>query len=101
MGAGFKFVGHEVGLHFEFRDGTGASETERAEVIFQAGADVEDTGALGAEQAFVAGHGEEINVVGLHVDGDMASGLGGIDEEGDAMVPGDLADRRGWAGASQ
>ena len=42
----------------------------------------------------MAGGGQEIDAIGLDVDGEMAGGLGGIDDEGDVVVAGDAADLR-------
>ena len=72
--------------------GAGATFADGSEHFFEAGADIEESGAERAEEAFVAGCGEEINAVGLHVDGDMPGGLGDVHDERDAVTAGDLAD---------
>ncbi len=77
--AAFEAVGHEIGLARLLADTAGAALLQREHELFDARADVEHAGAQGAEQAFVAGHGEQIDAVGLHVDGDMAGRLCAID----------------------
>ena len=54
-------------------------------------ADEESAGALGAVE-LVAGQGEHVDVLGVHVDGQMAGGLDGVGVEGDLLLPADLAD---------
>lgn len=59
---------------------------------FEPGPDVEGAGAEWAEESFVSGEGEEVDVHGLDVDGHVADGLGGVDEEWDGHVAADGAD---------
>ena len=69
--------------------------------MFEAGADVEQARAQGAQEGLVARGGEEIDVVGLQVDGDVACGLCGVDEERDVVLArdgADFADRLDGAG---
>ncbi len=62
------------------------------------GADVDRraSGAERAEEAFVAGEGEEVDIVGLDVDGDVAGGLRRVDEESDTSLTGNSADVADW-----
>ena len=90
--AGFEFVWHEVGLNFKILTRSRCRPGGWGGVFFQAGADVERAGALGAQQAFVAGEGHEVDEIGLDINGDVAGGLGGIDHEDDATFSRDLAD---------
>ena len=69
VAAGLVLVGHEVGLAVVLGDRSGAAFADRREDLFDARADVEEAGAERAEQAFVAGGGEQVDIVGLHVDG--------------------------------
>ncbi len=59
--------------------------------FFEAGADDERGGAEGAEEAFVTGDGEEVDVRGLDIDRDVAGGLGGVDEDWNGHVAADLS----------
>ena len=59
-------------------------------------ADVEPADAGGAEQGLVAGEGDDIQELLLHVNRDLARGLRGVDGKGDAglaAVSPDLPDR--------
>ena len=56
-----------------------------------AAADVERADTLGPVE-LVAGEREDVDVVGLHVDGDLADGLDGVGVEEDALLVADLAD---------
>ncbi len=62
-----------------------------------AAADVERADALGAVD-LVAGEREDVDVVRLHVDGDLADGLDGVGVEEDALLVAELADLARWAG---
>ena len=57
------------------------------------GPDVEKPRAQRAQQALVARRRQQVDAVGLHVDGQMPGRLGGIDEERDIVLAGELADR--------
>ena len=59
----------------------GAAAAERFYFALDARANVEHAGAERAEQAFVAGGGQQIDVERSHVDRHMAQRLGGIDQE--------------------
>ncbi len=56
-----------------------------------AAADVQRADALGAVD-LVAGEREQVDVVRLHVDGDLADGLHGVGVEDDALLVAELAD---------
>src|SRR6185436_3158039 len=86
------FVGHEIGLAIVFGDRAGAAFDAGGENFFDAGTDVEKSRAQGAEQSFVAGGGQKIDVIGLDIDGNVSGGLGGIDNEGNIVLARDGAD---------
>lgn len=92
VGAGLVLVREGVGLGVEFGDGSGAALAECAEDFFESGSDDEGAGAEGAEESLVSWDGEEIDVHGLDIDGDVSDGLCAIDDEGDGHVSADAAD---------
>ena len=63
--------------------------------LFQpdAGPDVQRADALGGVE-LVAGHGEEIDAEVVHLDGDLADGLGAVAVHQDAAAVGDFGDLR-------
>ena len=62
-----------------------------------AAANVECADSLGPVE-LVAGEREDVDVVGLDVDGDLADGLNGVGVEEDALLVAELADLARWAG---
>lgn len=88
-GARFEGVG-ECGGHLEPGcDGSGSAASFAEDACFVGGAvvgvgawgEVEGAGAGGSSEPFVAGDGEEVDVGRLDVDGDVAEGLGAVDED--------------------
>jgi hypothetical protein len=68
-----------------------SSALEGLEADARPAADVEGADALGAVE-LVAGDGEEVDVHGVDVDGDLADGLGGIGVEEDLALAAHAAD---------
>ncbi len=88
-GAAFEEVGEEFGHGGGGGVAAGAAFAEGVEVVDGDGVvDVESAGAGGAEEGFVAGEGEEVDVGSVDVDGDGAEGLGDVDEEFDFPLAG-------------
>src|SRR5687768_15930103 len=90
--AGFVTIGKRIGLAVLRAARSGAALAMGEEVRFDFWRDVEEAGAERAEEAFVAGGGEEVAADGFDIDGNVAEGLGGIDEIEDVAFFGDLAD---------
>lgn len=92
-GAGLVFVGEEVWLVLVLGAAAGTAGDEWRKLIHvEMGMDGETAGAGGAEEAFVAGEGEEIDLLVFDVDWPAAGGLGGIDEEGNVVCASAVGD---------
>ncbi len=79
----------------------GAALLDGAEVRFDAGGDIEQTGAQRAEQPLVSRRGQQIDAEPLDIDRELAGGLRGVDQRADAVLVrdgghfGDRLDRAG------
>jgi len=92
VAAGLEAVGHEIRLGGDFAFTAGPPLFERLEAMFEAGADIECAGAERAEEGLVAGEGDQVHVDFRQIDGDVADGLGGIDQIENFVFFGDAAD---------
>ena len=91
--AAFEEMGPLARLNRIFGIAAGAAFAEGVEVLRgEGGVDVEAAGAGGAEEGFVAGEGEHVDVVAGDIDGDGGEGLGGVDEGFDVVFFGDSRD---------
>ena len=90
--AGLELVGDGLWVCVVFGDASGAALDGGVEEAFEAGPDVERAGAEGSEESLVSREGEEVGVHGVDIDGEVADGLGGVDEERDGHVAADGAD---------
>jgi len=85
-------VGEEVRLAVQLGSRSGSALAEGPEDFLDARAKVEKAGSEWAHEELVAGGGEEVDVVGDDIDGNVADGLGGVDDEGNGVFAGDAAD---------
>lgn len=92
MRTGLVLVWECVGLCVEFGDGAGAALAESSERAFETGSDDECTCAERAEETFVTGYGEEVDVECLDIDGYVSDGLCGIDDEWYGEIAADSTD---------
>lgn len=78
-------LGHEIGVGFELGSVARAALADGCELVFDTRRDAQAAGALRAQEALVAREGEQVDVGGGHVDGDVAQGLRAVDEEEQAV----------------
>jgi len=92
VAAGLEAVGHEIRLGGDFAFTAGPPFFERLEPMFQSGPDIQGAGTERSEEGFVAGEGQQVHVDFRQIDGNMADGLGGIDQIENFVFFGDAAD---------
>ena len=82
---GLEAVGQEVRHEFGMAEAAGAARDQRRQLGGKIFTEGEAADALRAEQTFVAGKGEGVDVHGFHIDGENAGGLRAVDKEAEAV----------------
>ena len=88
-GAGFKLVGHVVGLGFGVRGAAGATGGNGGEILGKIAGEEEGPDAGGTHETLVARHRQCGEVHGLEIHRIVAGGLSCIQHKGDAVLAAD------------
>ncbi len=92
VAADLVLVGHRRRLGGYLRNRARAPFLHRRQAVFDARTDVQHTRAQRAQQALVAGEGNEVGAELLHVDRHVTGRLRGVDHAGNLRLPGDAGD---------